>query len=47
MNKNPGRRQRRQAEREANRKDGRERNQFSVKQGQAFRVFRAGRKRTA
>lgn len=44
--KSPGRAARRQAEREANRKDGKERNLFAVRQGNAYRVFRAGRRST-
>lgn len=43
MNKNPGRRQRRLAEREAKRKDGKRRSSFTEPHGKAVAVYRAGR----
>lgn len=46
MNQNLGRKLRRLAEREDRRKDGKQRNTFTDRQGKGIMVYRAGRTRT-
>jgi hypothetical protein len=47
MNKNPGRQFCRLAAREANRKDGKQRNALSEQRGNTMAVYRAGRVKQA